>query len=100
MLDAINKQTCIDSGYNITLADRLWLLALLPQVEIRKIALLLRIKGLGLLIYNTDKYILVLIFIPIIKDGVPILYRILREIYLVDNLKAYILIENDIIGLE
>ena len=69
-------------------------------MEIRRIALLLRIKGLGLLIYNTDEYILVLIFIPTVKDGVPILYRILREIYLVDNLKAYILIENDIIGLE
>ena len=67
-------------------------------MKIRKIILPLRIKGLGLTIYNINKYILIPIYIPTIKDGVNILYRILKEIFLVDNLKVYILLGNNIIG--
>ena len=74
------------------------MLVFLPEVEIRRIALLLRIKGLGFVIYNTNEYILILIFISTVKDGINILYRIFREIYLVDNLKVYILLGNNIIG--
>ena len=48
--------------------------------------------------YNTDKYILIPIFIPAVKDGINILCRIYREVYLVDNLKAYMLLGNNIIG--
>lgn len=32
------------------------------------------------------------------KKNIKILYRIYREIHLVDNLKAYILLSNDIIN--
>ena len=60
-------------------------------------ALPLRVKGLRLAMYNTNEYILIPIFIPAVKDGVNVLYRIYREVYLVDNLKAYILLGNNII---
>ena len=35
-----------------------------------------------------------------VKNNIRILYRILREIYLINNLKTYILIENNIIELK
>ena len=73
---------------------------LLPEVEIRRISKVLRIKGLSIAIYNINDYILILIYLPRIKDGIKVLYRIIREIYLVDNLKAYILIRNDIVSPE
>ena len=97
-LDAIDKETYIDSGYSVTLVDKPQLLVLLPEVEIRRIALPLHIKGLGLVIYNTNEYVLIPIFIPAVKDDINILYRIFREIYLVDNLKVYMLLGNNIIG--
>ena len=34
------------------------------------------------------------------KDDIKIFYRIFREIYLVSNLKTYLLIDNNIIDLE
>ena len=40
------------------------------------------------------------IYISIIKNSVIIFYRITREIYLVDNLKTHILINNNIIKLK
>ncbi len=59
---------------------------------------LLRIKGLDLAIYNTNKYILILIYLPTTKlDGTKVLTRILREIYLVKDLKTYILLRNNVI---
>lgn len=49
---------------------------------------LLRIKSLDLAIYDINKYILILIYISINKkDDIKILYYILKEIYLVNNLK-------------
>ena len=39
-------------------------------------------------------------YISTSKDDIKILYRIFREIYLVNNLKTYLLIDNNIIDLE
>ena len=51
--------------------------------------------------YNTDKYVLVPIYLLAVKpNGIRVLYRIVKEIYLVSNLKIYMLIDNDIISLE
>ena len=47
--------------------------------------------------HDTNKYILISIYIPAIKDSKKVLCRIYREIYLVNNLKAYMLLSNDII---
>ena len=58
----------------------------------------LRIKGLESAIYDTNEYVLILIYISGIKqDGIKVLYRILREIHLIDNLKAYMLLGNNVI---
>ena len=97
----IDIEVCIDTGCGITLADRTWLLSLLPEVLICRMSKSLRVKGLGSAMHDTDQYVLTPMFISGIKgNGVNMLCRILREIHLVDNLKAHMLIGNDIVGPE
>ena len=73
------------------------MLILFLKVEIRRIILSISIKDLKLIIYNINEYILIFIYISVIKNDIIIFYRIIKKIYLVNNLKAYILINNNII---
>ena len=99
LLDVIDEEICIDIGCGITLADRSWLLELLSHVKIRRITLSLRVKGLGSAMHDTAKYVLISMYISVIKeDDIKVLCRIHREIHLVDNLKAHMLLSNDVIG--
>ena len=76
------------------------MLALL-STKIKRISKTLRVKKLDIAIYNIDEYILILIYISNIKkDDIKILYRILKKVYLINNLKVYILIKNDIVELK
>ena len=59
---------------------------------------LLYIKDLELIIHNIDKYVLILIYIPIVRDDIKVFYRIYKEIHLINNLKAHMLLNNDIIN--
>ena len=93
----INKKIYINIEYKIILINKPELLILLSQIKIRKMILSFYIKGLKSAIYNINEYILILIYISIIKNGIIIFYRITRKIYLVNNLKTYILIDNNII---
>ena len=98
---ATDEEVCIDTGCGVTLAEKPWLLSLLPNVSIRRMSKSLRVKGLGSAMHDTDQYVLTPMLIPGIKeDGTRVLCRILREIHLVDNLKARMLIGNDIVGPE
>ena len=59
--------------------------------------LLLRVKNLNLTIHDTNEYILILIYISFIKkDDIKILYRIFKEIHLINNLKTHLLIDNNV----
>ena len=70
-------------------------------MKIRRIILFLRVKGLNLAMHNTNKYILILIYISTNKNNdIKILYRIFKEIYLISDLKAYLFIDNNIIDLK
>ena len=100
LLEAIDEEICADTGCGVTLADKAWLLALLPHVEIRKMASPLRVKGLGSAMHDTNEYVLIPMYIPATKGDKRVLCRIYREVHLVDNLKAHMLLGNDIIGPE
>ena len=70
-------------------------------MKIRRITLSLRIKGLNSAIHDTNEYILISIYISTSKkDDIKILYRIFKEIHLVNNLKTYLFIDNNVIDLE
>jgi len=63
-----------------------------------KIALLLSIRGIGSNRYNTSKFIVTLIYLPRKKDNEEVLRIVRRELYIIDSLRAYILIGNNIIS--
>ena len=70
-------------------------------MKIRRIASLLRVKGLNSTIHDINEYILMLIYISSSKkDDIKILCRIFREFYLISNSKTHLFIDNNIIDLE
>ena len=77
------------------------MLRLFSEMEIKKILKSLRIKDFNVIIHDINQYILILMYISDIKkNDVKILYRIIREIHLIDDFKIYIFIENDIVELK
>ena len=70
-------------------------------MKIRTISKSFRVKGLNIIMYKTNQYILILIYVSNVKkDDIKILYRIVKEIHLVDDFKTYMFIENNIIELK
>lgn len=96
-----DEEGCADTGTGVTLADKSWMLRQIPDLEIKKMSSSLRVKGLGSSMHNTDEYVLVPMYLPAKKeDGVKVLCCIRREIHLVKDLKANMLMGNDILGPE
>ena len=88
-----------DTGCGITLGDRDFLKKKLPDTEIRKMAILVEVLGISLDKHRTDKYIITPIYIlGKAKNGTTATAKLApREIHIVDNLRANILIGMDII---
>ena len=81
----------------MTLIDKLQLLSAVSDVVIYKIDTPLSVRGIGSTKHQTDEYIIIPIYFPGTQDGNnKVLTYIRREIYLVNNLRAKILIGNDI----
>ena len=47
--------------------------------------------------HKTNQYVLISIYVSGIKDDIKILYRIVRKIHLIDDLKTHMFIENNIV---
>ena len=60
----------------------------------------MKVRGLGTNKYKTTEYIIIPIYLLGTFKGLNIIVYIYRELYLVDNLRAKILISNNIISLE
>ena len=58
------------------------------------------VKDLRSTMHDTNEYVLISIYILIIKNNIKVLYRIYKEFHFIDNLKAYMLLNNNIINLE
>ena len=50
--------------------------------------------------HDIAEYVLILIYISAIKDDVNMLFHILQKIHLIDNLKVYMLLDNNVIDLK
>lgn len=86
--DAVDEDMCIDSGCGVTLADKPWLLALSPHVEVREIISPLCVKGLDSTMHDTDEHVSILMYIPASKKEIKVLCRIYREIYFVKKFES------------
>ena len=101
-LDPSQKEdeVCVDSGTVVSLVDRAWALSK-TSVAISKMAKPLRVRGFGSAIHKTSEYILHEIYFPgIDESGERVLAYVCRELHLVDDLRAKMLIGNNIIGPE
>lgn len=95
------RNGCMDTGCGATLIDREWLKSQLPEAKILKMATPLKVRGMGTSKHKTDEYVLETLYFPAISnEGQQVVACIRRELHLVDNLRANILIGNDIIDAE
>ena len=90
----------LDTGCGVSLVDRTWLLAQLPEVQILKMVLPLSVRGIGSDRYKTSDFIINQIYLPGIKDGNKVLASVRRELYIVKGLRVYILVSNNIFSPE
>ena len=72
----------------------------MPYVIIKKIKTTINIRGIGSLKHATNEYYLINLYIPSIIKEKPLLAHLRREIYIIDDLKAKILIEVNILDLK
>ena len=76
------------------------MLALLSFMKIRRITSFFYVKSIESIMHNIDKYILISIYIFIVKNNIKVFCRIYKKIHFINNLKTYILLNNDIINLK
>ena len=92
---------CIDTGCGPTLIDREWLKRQLPDVKIHKMAVALKVRGIGSSRHKTDEYITEPLYFPALsKADEGIIACIRRELHIIDNLRINLLIGNDVLGAE
>ncbi|KAL8794913.1 MAG: hypothetical protein Q9182_007582 [Xanthomendoza sp. 2 TL-2023] len=96
------SSVCMDTGCGVLLADRKWLLQAIPEVDIHFKAEPLKVRGVGTTGQETREFAVVPIHLPGTVAGKHdrVLACIKREVDIVDNLRANMLIGNYIIGPE
>ena len=90
----------MDSGYSVILINRAFLLEQMPNTRIYIMASLILVRGIGSNYYSINKYVLFKIYLPGKRNNKDIRVKITREAYLIDGLKAKILLSIDVIRSE
>lgn len=99
--DGKDGDSCGDTGCGLSLTDEDWLKQMLPEQPILKMASPVQVRGVGATKHNTDAYIILSIYIKGVKDGNTVLAKLKpREFHIVKNLRAHMLVGNDILGPE
>ena len=91
------QSACIDSGCTISLIDRKFLKANAPDAKIMKMNSLMTVKGLGSVIHQADKFVIIDLYLPTFSNKVA---HMSREFHLVDDLKVNMIIGIDIMVIE
>lgn len=84
---------CLDTGCSVTLMDRVFLAKTRPGLTIQTMASPITVRGLGSNKHQTSEYVVTSLYLPS-EDGTAMLAP--REIHIVDDLKANVLIGMDI----
>ena len=96
------ENICLDTECSVSLIDRAWLKKCLPDVIIRKIASPITVRRLRSAKHQTDKYMILSIYFPgKSKNNTDITAKTTpREIHLIDELKAKMLMRINIMKSE
>ena len=98
-LDCEPETICLDSGCGVALGDKAYIKRLLPTTEICLMSSPITVRGLGSNRHQTSEYVTIPLYFPgkHQKDGKDaIAMTAPREIHLVEDLKAKLLIGMDI----
>lgn len=92
---------CLDTDCNATLCDKKFIFTKINDLRIQKMITLFQIREMDFIIYETDEFVMILIyFLEKNKNEQSTLACIIQKIYLIDNFKVNMLIDNDIIKFE
>ena len=91
---------CINSGCTLSLIDKNFLLNQAPNAEIRPMASPLTVKGIGNRKHAAEEYAVIDLYVPGNLNGKTAVAHIKREVHIVPELKAKLLIGMDILGPE
>ena len=84
----------LDTGYRVTLIDHQQLRKLLPGATLSKIALPLKVRGVGSSQHETSEYLITPTYLlGFNSKGNKVLTYVRREIYIVDGLRTNIVTE-------
>lgn len=89
-------EVCVDSGTTMTIGDRQYIRKKVPGIVEQKTAEPIRVRGIGAAWHDTSSYVMLDFYVPgIAKNSKPAIAHFKREVHLVDDLSAKILIGVD-----
>ena len=99
-LEGALQTVCLDTGCTMSLVDRSFLKSLLPSVESMTLKESITVRGIGSATYPCNEFVHLSIFFQVKAKGVSRIACIKRDFYIVEKLKAKMLLGMDIIGPE
>lgn len=90
------EDLCLDTGYTMSLVDRKWLHALKPDAVIRRTTNSVTVRGIGDRQHSSSDYATLDLYVEGKVKGKTAIAHIRRDVHIVDNLKAKMLIGTDI----
>lgn len=89
------KESCADAGCTMTMADRTFVPT---NTQIKKMSSKIPIRGLGSKIHHSDEFAVLTFYMEgVLPEGTRAFAKITREVHIVDDLKAGMLIGSDIL---
>lgn len=99
--EAPPESGCFDTGCPMSMGDRLFLKRLIPTFETKKHESPITLRGIGTNRHSTNEWTTVSFYMKgLTPEGKPVMIKYTRDIHVVDNLKANLLIGMDILGPE
>ncbi len=93
-LTAKEEPICLDTGCTMSLIDRSFLKEQVPDILIKRTPSPIVVRGLGTGTHRCDEYAVLTIYLPGNNDRLAV---IIREVHIVNNLKAKMLVGIDIL---
>jgi len=90
-------KACVDTGCSMTLIDRALLQRLLPDLKLSRLSSPISVRGLGDAMHQSSEYARISITIDGTLDEKLATSILTMEVHIVDNLRANLLIGNDVI---
>lgn len=85
---------CLDTGCSMSLIDRSFLTKEIPGAMIRRMASPISVRGIGSMNHNSNEYVVLDIYMPGMDERTA---HIRREVHIVEELPAKMLVGSDII---